>query len=130
VGLGTGNIREGARVKLERVRLYQHFDFGGFGDDHELRPELIRVGAERGARALGLPLGAVRVVVIGDTPKDVAAALAIGAEAIGVGTGSFRPQALLQAGATHAFDTLEHPGALEAVLGTSGPAAGDPGRPR
>ena len=117
VGLGTGNIREGARVKLERVGLYRHFAFGGFGDDHELRPELIRAGALRGARALGRALEAVRVVVIGDTPKDVAAALAIGAESVGVGTGSFRPVALLEAGATHAFDTLESPGALEAVLG-------------
>jgi phosphoglycolate phosphatase-like HAD superfamily hydrolase len=122
VGLGTGNIREGARVKLERVGLFRHFAFGGFGDDHELRPELIRAGALRGARALGhAALEAVRVVVIGDTPKDVAAAVAIGAESVGVGTGSFRPQALTEAGATHAFDTLASPGALEAVLGLGTP---------
>jgi phosphoglycolate phosphatase len=117
VGLGTGNLREGARVKLERVDLYRHFGFGGFGDDAEARPELIRVGAERGAARLGLSRQEVRVVVIGDTPKDVAAARAVGAESVGVGTGSFRPQALLAAGATHAFDTLASPGALEAVLG-------------
>jgi phosphoglycolate phosphatase-like HAD superfamily hydrolase len=119
VGLGTGNVREGARLKLERVGLYRHFSFGGFGDDHELRPELIRVGAERGAASLGLALAQVRVVVIGDTPKDVAAARAIGAESVGVGTGSFRPEALLAAGATHAFETLASPGGLEAVLAGS-----------
>jgi phosphoglycolate phosphatase-like HAD superfamily hydrolase len=117
VGLGTGNVREGARLKLERVGLFQHFDFGGFGDDHELRPELIRIGATRGAAALGRALDEVRVVVIGDTPKDVAAAQAIGAESIGVGTGSFRAEVLLAAGATHAFETLDSPGALEAMLG-------------
>src|ERR1700716_3271412 len=34
-GLGTGNIREGARVKLNRVGIYERFRFGGFGCDHE-----------------------------------------------------------------------------------------------
>jgi phosphoglycolate phosphatase-like HAD superfamily hydrolase len=117
VGLGTGNIREGARVKLARVGLYRHFAFGGFGDDHELRPELIRRGAERGAERLGVPLAATRVVVIGDTPKDVLAAKAIGAECVGVGTGSWSPDALLESGAAFAFTSLAAPGALEAVLG-------------
>jgi phosphoglycolate phosphatase len=117
VGLGTGNIVDGARLKLEQVGLYHHFGFGGFGSDHELRVELIRVGAERGARQLGLPLGACRVVVIGDTPKDVDAARGIGAESIGVGTASFSARQLLEHGATHAFDDLLAPGALAALLG-------------
>ncbi|MBX5480899.1 MAG: haloacid dehalogenase-like hydrolase [Myxococcaceae bacterium] len=116
VGLGTGNIREGARVKLERVGIYHRFGFGGFGCDHEDRPTLIRIGAERGARALGVPLSECRVVVIGDTPKDVAAALAIGGECVGVGTGSFRPSELIACGAKWAFDDLSQPGALRAVL--------------
>lgn len=117
LGLGTGNVQEGARLKLEHVGLYQHFGFGGFGSDHELRVELIRVGAERGARQLGLPVSACRVVVIGDTPKDVDAARGIGAESLGVGTASFTAQQLLQHGATYAFDDLLAPGALEALLG-------------
>src|SRR5687767_5274768 len=74
LGLGTGNIREGARLKLERVDIYSPFAFGGFGCDHEDRVQLIRRGAERGAQKLGLPMSECRVVVIGDTPKDVAAA--------------------------------------------------------
>jgi phosphoglycolate phosphatase-like HAD superfamily hydrolase len=117
VGLGTGNVREGARVKLARVGLFQHFDFGGFGDDHEVRTELIRIGARRGLERLQVPAEAARVVVIGDTPKDVAAARAIGAESIGVGTGSYQPEQLLASGATHAFPSLASPGALEALLG-------------
>jgi phosphoglycolate phosphatase len=117
IGLGTGNIREGARIKLERVELFHRFGFGGFGCDHEDRTALLRRGAERGAAALGIPLGEARVVVIGDTPKDVAAALGIGAESVGVGTGSYSPAELLAAGATRAFPTLAAPGALEAVLG-------------
>src|SRR5262249_19639979 len=43
VGLGTGNLREGARIKLERARLSQHFAFGGFGCDAEDRAALLRV---------------------------------------------------------------------------------------
>ncbi len=117
VGLGTGNIREGARVKLQRVGLYDRFSFGGFGCDHEDRAALIRTGAERGAKALGAPLAACRVVVIGDTPKDVAAALACGGECVAVGTGAYRPEQLLQAGATVAFEDLAHPRALEALFG-------------
>ena len=116
VGLGTGNVRAGARVKLERVGIYDQFTFGGFGCDHEDRVELIRHGALGGARLLGAPLEECRVVVIGDTPKDVAAAKGIGAICIGVGTGNFTPQALTEAGAEFAFPDFTAQGALEALL--------------
>jgi phosphoglycolate phosphatase len=116
VGLGTGNVREGARVKLERVRIYDRFSFGGFGCDHEDRVELIRHGASSGASRLGVPLEQCRVVVIGDTPKDVAAAKGIGATCIGVGTGSFTPDALLASGADYAFPDFTAREALAALL--------------
>ncbi len=116
VGLGTGNIKAGAKAKLARVGIYDRFAFGGFGCDHESRNELIRIGAERGAQRLGAPLAECRVVVIGDTPKDVAAAKAIGAECVGVATGHFDTAALLASGATYAFSDLAAPGALAAVL--------------
>jgi phosphoglycolate phosphatase len=119
IGLGTGNLKKGAAVKLERVGIYHHFAFGGFGCDAEARVDLIRRGAERGAEHLGVPLAECRVVVIGDTPKDVAAAQGIGAESIGVGTGSFTPEALLECGATYAFRDLTQPGAISALLGQS-----------
>jgi phosphoglycolate phosphatase-like HAD superfamily hydrolase len=116
VGLGTGNVRQGARVKLERVGIYDQFSFGGFGCDHEDRVELIRHGARCGAQLLGAPLEECRVVVIGDTPKDVAAAKGIGALCIGVGTGSFTAAALREAGADFAFSDFTERGALEALL--------------
>src|SRR5690606_2293953 len=116
LGLGTGNVEKGARLKLARVGLHERFRFGGFGSDHEDRPTLILRGAERGAALLGAPLSACRVVIIGDTPKDVHAAQAIGAECVGVGTGGFATHELSAAGATWAFDDLSQPGALEALL--------------
>ncbi len=116
IGLGTGNVRRGAYAKLARGALHDAFPFGGFGCDAEDRTELLRVGAERGASALGVPLAECRIVVIGDTPKDVSAAHGIGAECIGVGTGGFAPAALRDLGAHHAFDTLAHDGVREALL--------------
>ena len=115
IGLGTGNLREGARIKLEHARLYHHFPFGGFGCDAEDRAELLRIGAERGARHLGAALAHCRIIVIGDTPKDVAAAQAIGAASLTVETSGFRGAELLAAGATWAFPDLGADGVLAAL---------------
>ena len=116
VGLGTGNIRAGARAKLRALGIFERFRFGGFGCDHEERGEILRIGAARGAGVLGLSLAACRVVVIGDTPRDVAAARAIGAESIGVGSSRFPASELLASGATHAFADLTDPGLVGALL--------------
>jgi phosphoglycolate phosphatase len=117
VGLGTGNLEDGARIKLGRVGLAHRFAFGGFGSDHEGRGDLLRTGAERGALALGVPLAQCRVVVIGDTPRDVAAAQAIGAECLAVATGSFAAAELCAHGPTWVFRDLCADGALQALLG-------------
>jgi phosphoglycolate phosphatase-like HAD superfamily hydrolase len=116
IGLGTGNIQRGAMVKLRRVGLTPHFHFGGFGDDHEHRAELIRIGAERGASHLGVALTEARVVIIGDTPKDISAAQAIGAQSLTVATGGHSVTELRALGATWAFDHLGVEGALEVLL--------------
>jgi len=117
VGLGTGNLREGARIKLEHARLHHHFAFGGFGCDHEDRTAIVDLAAARGAEHLGVPRAACRVVVIGDTPRDVAAARDIGAEAVTVETGGIAAAELLAAGATRAYPDLAAPKVLEALLG-------------
>jgi phosphoglycolate phosphatase-like HAD superfamily hydrolase len=117
IGLGTGNLREGARIKLEHARLMHHFAFGGYGCDDENRSSLIRRGAERGAEQLGVPLGDCRIVVIGDTPRDIEAAHAVGADAVVVETGGFEAADLRASGAQHAFRTLAEEGVLPAILG-------------
>ncbi len=116
IGLGTGNVRDGARIKLQRVGLFDAFLFGGFGDDHELRPELIRRGAERGSEQLKIAFGDARVIVIGDTPHDITAAHAIGARCLAVTTGGFTVEALKAVGADWVFADLASPGALETLL--------------
>lgn len=57
------------------------------------------------------------MVVIGDTPRDVEAALAIGAQALGVATGRFAAADLRVAGATFVFDDLAVAGAMAALRG-------------
>ncbi len=88
VGVATGNVRAGARLKLASAGLEPTFDLamGGFGCDAEARAEIVRLGAERCARAAGMDIATTNVVVIGDTEHDVRAARAIGARVIGVAT--------------------------------------------
>lgn len=117
VGLGTGNVERGARIKLSRVGLADAFAFGGFGCDAEDRGELIRIGAERGAARLGVARAACRVVVIGDTERDVAAARAVGAEAFAVATGTIGRKDLAASAPDHLFDTLAEPEARRALWG-------------
>lgn len=116
IGLGTGNVKDGAKIKLARVGLFEAFNFGGFGDDHEMRPELIRRGAQRGVKQLRVPWTEARVVVIGDTPHDIAAAHAIEAQCMAVATGGFTVEQLKEAGADWAFETLAAPGAIDVML--------------
>jgi phosphoglycolate phosphatase-like HAD superfamily hydrolase len=118
LGLGTGNVERGARIKLERVGVSERFAFGGFGDDHEDRVALLAVGAERGAARLGVDPASCRVVVIGDTPRDVAAAKAIGAESVAVATGTIDVPTLQACEPTHLFPDLTAPGALAVLLGS------------
>ena len=115
VGLGTGNLERGARLKLGPGRLNDFFTFGGFGDDHEDRAELLRYGARRGAAELGRTPDECRVVVIGDTPRDVAAAHAIGATCVGVATGGYPQAALAAAGAALVVTSLADERVLPAL---------------
>jgi phosphoglycolate phosphatase-like HAD superfamily hydrolase len=118
VGLGTGNVRRGAYAKLARGAIDTAFAFGGFGCDAEDRIELLRAGARRGAEQLGASLEECQVVVIGDTPKDVAAAKGIGAPCIGVTTGGFSTADLSACGARRVFETLDDDGVFEALFST------------
>lgn len=113
VGLGTGNHVEGARHKLAAVGLWQRFAFGGFGSDAEVRAEMLAVGRDRGLARLGT--ASARIVVIGDTPRDVSAAATIGAECLAVTTGPHERAAL--AGAQRVVDRLDRPAALEFLRG-------------
>jgi phosphoglycolate phosphatase-like HAD superfamily hydrolase len=100
----TGNIRPLAEVKLGALGLGAPLDLaiGAYGDLDEVRAELVRVARERAWAAAGSGsrgFGGVATVLVGDTPLDVAAALATGARAVGVATGSYTEAELAAAGA-------------------------------
>jgi len=117
VGLGTGNVAKGAEKKLSHCDLWRHFQFGGFADDSEERGELIRAGATRGAQRVGAELDACRVLVIGDTPKDVAAAAANSFESLAVATGQHPLDELATCRATLAVQDLEDPRVTALLFG-------------
>ena len=118
IGLGTGNVRKGAECKLHNAGIADlfRFDLGGYGDDHEVRAELLRIGVER-CRPFAMTPDAP-VIVVGDTPKDVEAALAIGAKCVGVPSGAITKDDLHQAGADRVIDEInaELIHAIKAVL--------------
>lgn len=88
LGLLTGNIRPGAEVKLRHFGLWETFAaIGAFGDDDEDRNRIAGVAWERGRRLLGEDLQPEEVLVVGDTPHDVACGRAIGARVLAVATG-------------------------------------------
>ncbi len=93
LGLATGNMERGARIKLERGALNAFFEFGGFGSDAEDRTAVVLEAARRGN--LGrLPVPAGDTYVIGDTPRDIEAGKKAGFQTVGVATGSYSTEAL------------------------------------
>jgi phosphoglycolate phosphatase-like HAD superfamily hydrolase len=106
LGLLTGNFAEGARIKLEYFDLWRYFPCGAFGEDSQDRNDLVPVAIER-ARAWGIADAAPGdVLVIGDTPHDIACARAVGARSVGVATGSYSVEQLQTAGADVVFKDL------------------------
>lgn len=99
VGLATGNIEPGARIKLHRGDLNRYFAFGGFGSDSESRVALVRRAADRASRSHGREIDAEDIFVIGDTPRDVEAGRQAGFRTVGVATGRYSVDDLRQSGA-------------------------------
>jgi phosphoglycolate phosphatase-like HAD superfamily hydrolase len=87
VGLLTGNIEAGARIKLRPTGLWPHFRLGAYGSDDADRTRLPRVAAGRAEALVGRAFGGPDTVIIGDTPRDISCARAFGARAIAVATG-------------------------------------------
>jgi phosphoglycolate phosphatase-like HAD superfamily hydrolase len=116
----TGNIRPLAALKLRLAGLGEHLnlDAGAYGDVHEVRAELVPVARQAARTVYGADFSGSSTVLVGDTPLDVAAALATGARAVAVATGSFAAADLAAAGA-HAVlpDLTDAPQVLAAVTG-------------
>jgi phosphoglycolate phosphatase-like HAD superfamily hydrolase len=117
LGLLTGNFEQGARIKLEHFDLWRYFRCGAFGDDAADRNALVPFAVER-ARARGVSdLAPDQIFVVGDTPHDVACALAAGAIPVAVATGSSTVDHLRASGASIVFGDLSDVGEVVGILG-------------
>ncbi len=87
----TGNLAPVARLKLDLMGLAGFFDFdsGAYGNDSPRRIDLAPIAAARAAQCYGRAFANADIVVIGDTPNDIACARAAGARAVAVATGPF-----------------------------------------
>ena len=115
IGVATGNIEEGAWLKLRHARLHSFFHFGGFGSDSEDRTEVIRQAIARGTALVG-PQEVEAAFVIGDTPRDIIHGQAASARTIAVATGTYSLETLRNHEPDLAVATLEEAEPVMQVL--------------
>ena len=119
LGLLTGNVLEGARIKLEHFGLAEYFDFalGAFGDEHHSRDDVARAAwaAVRERHRHIDDFAPDRVWVIGDTPADVQCGRAIGAKVLAVATGIYSAAQLAAAEPDHLVSDFSDAEALLAL---------------
>ena len=122
----TGNIPALARVKLAALGLAGYLDLsiGAYGDVSANRADLVPVARRKAAARYGTAFDGPLTVLVGDTPSDVAAAIASGARSVAVATGRFSAAELAQAGADVVFaDLADTATVISAVLGVATAAA-------
>lgn len=107
LGLLTGNIAAGARIKLDAAGLrFDRFRVGAYGSDHAERPALPAIAVERARELTGVDYAGKEIVIIGDTPLDVACGLHLGVRTIATATGTFPAEELAACAPDHVFDDL------------------------
>ncbi|HEV8608702.1 MAG TPA: HAD family hydrolase [Thermoanaerobaculia bacterium] len=118
LGLLTGNIERGARMKLEPPGFNRYFPFGAFGDDSADRYCLPAVAVARARERTGWEFSGRSVVIVGDSIHDVACGRSLGARAIAVATGPTPAEKLESAGPDLLFsDFADVERAAESILG-------------
>lgn len=113
IGLLTGNIQRGARLKLGSACLWERFRIGSFGSDHEERDELPAIALRRAHEHWGRAVPATEAIVVGDTPRDVTCGRKGGARTLAVATGRYGTDELESTGADRVLPDL---GATDDVL--------------
>jgi phosphoglycolate phosphatase len=108
LGLLTGNLERGAKLKLEHYRLWHFFAFGAFSDDHHDRNELGLFALSRAFEGTGVNFPGSQVDVIGDTGHDIACGKAFGARTVAVATGSWSREQLAEHRPDFLFDDLSN----------------------
>lgn len=113
LGVATGNIEDGAWIKLGKPGLRRFFRFGGFGSDSEHREDLIRAAIARAAAFTGNGGSFRKIFVIGDTPHDINHGRAAGAITVAVATGRYKSHELAEHKPDYLFEDLSD---LETIM--------------
>jgi phosphoglycolate phosphatase len=108
LGLLTGNIEQGARIKLGAFNLNDYFSVGAFGDDNEDRNKLLPIAVEKFRKMKNVDILYSDCIVIGDTPMDVQCSKPFGATSIAVATGPYSYETLLKAEADYVLRDLSY----------------------
>ena len=116
VGLVTGNIVDGARLKLASAGIDIPLTVGAFGSDHEARNQLPGIAMTRANQHLGVRFSPDSVLVVGDTPRDIECGKHHGTRTLGVATGSFSEGELRVAGADVVLPDLSSTGEVVEIL--------------
>ncbi|HEU4883310.1 MAG TPA: HAD family hydrolase [Longimicrobium sp.] len=107
LGLLTGNVEEGARLKVDAAGLgFERFRVGAYGSDHWQRPELPAVAARRAKEKTGLGFEGKEIVIIGDTPFDISCGAHLGVRTIATATGTHSADDLAGHNPDYLFDDL------------------------
>ena len=117
VGLLTGNIAQGAEIKLRAAGLWDRFTVGAFGSDDADRDRLVPVARARAAAMFGVAFPGSATVVVGDAPPDVRCARAAGARSVAVASGLIPRGELALLDPDVVLNSLADPGAVAALLG-------------
>lgn len=116
LGLLTGNIEPGARLKLGAADLSEYFPFGAFGSDSRHREELPPIAVERASRYSGHRFRGRDVVIIGDSIYDVRCGVPHSATTIAIASGKTPAETLRAENPHHFFDSAEEREALLAAI--------------
>jgi phosphoglycolate phosphatase len=117
LGLVTGNVAAGARLKLEPTGIWPLFEVAACGSDSGFRPDLPAVAVARAEELTGRRFTGKEVAVIGDTPADVECGASLGVKAIAVATGRHGVDELAAYQPDYLFaDFSDWRAALEAIL--------------
>lgn len=115
-GLLTGNMEQGAQIKLEHFKIWHYFEFGAYGPDGATRNDLGPHALKQAYAKLGVAFEPENTFVIGDTPHDIECGKAFGARTIAVATAGFSRAELESHQPTVVFDDLGDQAAFLAVI--------------